>query len=54
MDVVDNITKVKKKKLERDQIVRDVETQLGLSADDYVCMYVHFRQNNKNYQILIQ
>ena len=32
MDVIDNIKRVKKKKLERDQIVRDAETQLGLSA----------------------
>ena len=32
MDVIDNIKRVKKKKLEKDQIMRDVETQLGLSA----------------------
>ena len=34
MDVVENITKVKKKKLDREQIIRDAEMQLGLSADE--------------------
>ena len=33
MDVVENITKGKKKKLERGQIVCDVKMQLGLNAD---------------------
>ena len=34
MDVIDNIKRVKKKKLERVQIVHDVEAQLGLSEVD--------------------
>ena len=33
MDVVENISKGKKKKLERGQIVCDVKMQLGLNAD---------------------
>ena len=34
MDIVDNIKKVKKKKLNQELIIRDAETHLGLNATD--------------------
>ena len=34
MDIIDNIKKVKKKKLDQELIIRDAETHLGLNATD--------------------